>query len=301
MSQRVSKQLSLKQNFLKNKLAKYDNANFNQNDMISYLNEHSPFYDELNVVLQRLWPNINVYEMKVFKKNQPIRIKPNIQRYMFVKAFTHKSYFKDKPDERFYFNYERLEFVGDAHLNYLLNRWVFHEFSQYGEKIMSKVYAYLKSTKFLSQVFDALKLQPLVRKHNECELTDKLKEDMVESFIHAFYCNFGESMTKVLINKFMAYFDKNNILYSCVDFYSMLNEMWYEKYGGLDEFQGYSMKDCVLFNVKQNRKLPRHKQWICFGYSINGYEYRNRWRVNCSSKRDLLEKMAESILVLGLL
>jgi len=224
--------------------------------------------------------------------NEYLDIRTHHQKYLFVKALSHKSHSIDSED-KIHYSYERMEFMGDANLNYLLKRWVYHNFTKnYDEYCMSEVYSHVRSTKFLYKLFDLLDLEECVMKLSEVEITDKLKEDMLESFFHAFYCNFGMKFTKCLLNHLMNGLvkDKKELIKSSIKMKSVLNELVYAR------FQK-PLEEIVGFKAKMNKQT---KLFTCEEYTLELEEgkketHKTNSNDNDTSKRDLIERICEIV------
>ncbi len=116
---------------------------------------------------------------------------------LFHKALTHSSYGLD--------NYERLEFLGDSILDFLIAKYYFQDKS-YDEGELSRMRAHTVSMENLCQVFDGLGVSEYVKLGKSCKsLTDSIKCDMFEALVAAIYLdsNLQECEKFVLSNIFL--------------------------------------------------------------------------------------------------
>lgn len=257
------------------------NKNKMRMKMINKLNNEKKFkyiYNFINDnIINKHWSVENNRHLDIFSKKQ---------RYNFIKTFYHKSFFNFENDNEIKYFYERLEYIGDSLLNYLVKRWIFHNFN-YQEGILSKISSYMISNKFYVKLFDKLQFTNLVKLGKGVELTDNIKEDVIEGFIYSFYVNFGMKYTKCFVNKLLSDENKSDILNKSFDNLSILNNYFMDKYKK-------NIKEVLNWKVKQGRD----KKWICLGYSINGTFHKNRRFIKCNSFKELKETLSKDILEL---
>ncbi len=247
-----------------------------------YLNQ--PRFDYIfehieNKVFKRYWKNGVSNDNLLNKRN----------KHLFVKCFIHSSYSIDNNDLNT--NYERIEFLGDIELNLMIKKWVYTKFASYTPFILTSVDSYMKSTKFLSKIYDLLDFEKVIIKKKDILTTDKMKEDIVEAFFHAVYTNIGYDRSKCLVN---------NLLNELIDGkYDDLIKISIKKKQILNEkiFEQYKtpMKDIIKFEIKQDKKT---KLFNCLSYSIGsqkfslqGYVFENL------NKNELIEEVSGYILV----
>ena len=105
-------------------------------------------------------------------------------RDLITRALTHPSKSKN--------NYQRLEFLGDSILNFLVGEFLFKNCEkQEGE--LTVLRAHYVSEEHLSECFDELQLEDFVIKGKSLkqELTPAIKGDIMESIIAAIYLDGG--------------------------------------------------------------------------------------------------------------
>ena len=272
----------LKQQYINNLLKPLNKNHIDRKEMINHFNneKYNDFYTKINTVISKYWNVEKDSHLDIFNE------KHNQSRYMFVKALTHKSYFLNK-ENPFYYNYEKIEFAGDCHLNYVIKSYVFKNFSKYGNQhLLSKVSTYLISMKFYKRLFDDLGLYHCVFfDKDKNKITDSIKEDLVESFIYAFRCNYGDRYTRCLVNKLLDKYSFQWILEKSISYKSILNEEIFKKYNK-------SINDVVKFLIKKNNK----NEFYCVGYKINRVFHKNKIYMTDKNKNDLIEKLCEYVL-----
>lgn len=137
-------------------------------------------------------------------------------------ALTHSSLSNEIGGE----NYERLEFLGDAIIEFVVSDFIY-KFDYLDSGLLSKLRASLVSTKNFCQISTNLNLDKCLRKSKSLNtLSDKTKADIWESLIGAVYLDGGLLKAKELIEKFILV-DENNIkehLINCIDYKTKLQE-----------------------------------------------------------------------------
>jgi len=112
---------------------------------------------------------------------------------LYVQAFTHKSCLKEDPSLE---SYERLEFIGDSVLGFVITRWLYDNYSNQMEGFLTKARTKLVRGEMLASVGRKLGLQHLVRMDKKgmsmgWQNNMKLLEDVTESLIGAVYLDLG--------------------------------------------------------------------------------------------------------------
>lgn len=115
---------------------------------------------------------------------------PVKKMYLFARALTHSSYVNESPHAQE--DNERLEFLGDAVLDFLAGAWAFHHFPEMAEGELTKVRSALVRTEQLAAFARSLSFGPALRL-GRGELTsggrdrDTLLCDAFEAFVGALY------------------------------------------------------------------------------------------------------------------
>lgn len=143
--------------------------------------------------------------MKIFKK---LDFNPtNINLY--YQAFTHTSYSNENPS---YVSYERLEFLGDAILEFIISEYLYKE-RHLEEGVMTKMRARYVCEEALATYARELKFQDDIKlggSESEMGANDTIMADVFEAFIAAMYLDMGLQFTKDMVLKIIVkYIDKN--------------------------------------------------------------------------------------------
>lgn len=172
----------------------------------------------------------------------------DIGKYMFktniiTKALTHSSYSED--------NYERLEFLGDSILDFLIAD-ILYKIDGYREDELTRARANIVSEDNLSKVFDYLNIENLVKLGKSCPyVTKAIKCDIVESIIACIYLESGLDGCKDFI--------KNNF---------NLHPSEKKDYKSL--FQEYAQKEKLNFNYKLDKTVgPAHNLTFYISLIVN--------------------------------
>ena len=131
-------------------------------------------------------PDLN----KLFKT---INVKPKDES-IFLLALTHPSNNVDANTK--HFDYERLEYMGDAVLDYVSADLIFHEFQDMEPGNMSKLRSYLVKTHSLSNYARNIELYNYIKVGNSLsashiQQSDRILEDSFEALIGAIYLDQG--------------------------------------------------------------------------------------------------------------
>ena len=157
--------------------------------------------------------------MKIFKT---LNFNPtNINLY--YEAFTHTSYSNENPS---FTSYERLEFLGDAVLEFIISDYLYKE-RHLPEGVMTKMRARYVCEEALATYAHDLKFEQDI-KLGGCEAetgpNNTILADVFEAFVAAMYLDMGLNETKEIVLKIIVkYIDKNiDFLH---DYKSILQEL----------------------------------------------------------------------------
>lgn len=155
--------------------------------------------------------------MKIFKK---INLNPtNINLYL--EAFTHTSYSNENPS---YTSYERLEFLGDAILEFIISEYLYKN-CHYEEGLMTKMRAGYVCEKALSTYAKELKFEDEIKLGGcESKPNDTILADVFESFIAALYLDQGIEYTKDFVIDIVTKYIENGVDF-LQDYKSKLQEL----------------------------------------------------------------------------
>ena len=103
-------------------------------------------------------------------------------------ALTHSSIKKNIKHKKV-FNYERLEFLGDRILGFIISDMLFKKFPDFQEGDLSILFQKYTNTKFLSKAAIRLNLNKfvVVQKGDSLEKKDSIMSDLIESIIASIY------------------------------------------------------------------------------------------------------------------
>ncbi len=128
---------------------------------------------------------------------------------LYYEAFTHTSYSNENPS---FTSYERLEFLGDAILEFILSEYLYKE-RQLPEGIMTRMRARYVCEEALATYARDLKFEKDIKlggSELETGPNDTIMADVFEAFIAALYLDMGLDFTKELVLKIITkYIDKN--------------------------------------------------------------------------------------------
>ena len=126
---------------------------------------------------------------------------------LLVRAFTHSSYVNEHKREE---SYERLEFLGDAALNYIVGLYLYDTFPSFAEGKLSKVRACTVDRETIAEVIDELGLLRFMRiGKGSGDIVNgssvKVKCDLFEAILGATVIDNGEdiSVAKEIVEKFL--------------------------------------------------------------------------------------------------
>ena len=117
-------------------------------------------------------------------------------------ALTHSSIKTIKKQKKI-FNYERLEFLGDRILGFIISDLIFKKFPNFQEGDLSIIFQKYTNAKFLSKVAISLNLNKfvVVQKGDRLEKKDSIMSDLIESIIAAIYVDSNLDNAKHFIEK----------------------------------------------------------------------------------------------------
>ena len=157
--------------------------------------------------------------MKIFKT---LDINPtNVNLY--YEAFTHTSYSNENPS---FANYERLEFLGDAILEFILSEYLYKE-RQLPEGVMTRMRSRYVCEEALATYAKDLKFERDIKlggSELESGPNDTIMADVFEAFIAATYLDKGLDFTKEMVLKIITKKKNKNVDF-LHDYKSTLQEL----------------------------------------------------------------------------
>jgi ribonuclease III len=148
---------------------------------------------------------------------------------IFLEALTHKSFFHENPDKADAYN-ERLEFLGDSVLGFVVVEYLFLSDYKLTESVMAKTKSYLVKESVLSEIANAIFLGKYLRLGKGEEVTGgrtkrSLLADAVEALLGAVYIDGGyENARSLIIRLFKGKIDKIILSGEFHDFKTELQE-----------------------------------------------------------------------------
>ena len=129
-------------------------------------------------------------------------------------ALTHSSTKNNNKQKRI-FNYERLEFLGDRILGFIISDFIFKKFPNFQEGDLSIIFQKYTNAKFLSIIATNLNLNKfvIVQKGDSLEKKESIMSDLVESIIAAIYIDSNLENARLFIkNKIFNNLKINNVI-----------------------------------------------------------------------------------------
>ena len=157
--------------------------------------------------------------MKVFKT---LNFSPtNVNLY--YEAFTHTSYSNENPSLN---SYERLEFLGDAILEFIISEYLYKE-RNLEEGVMTKTRARYVCEEALATYAKDLKFEQDVKiggSEHEGKPNDTILADVFEAFVAALYLDKGMEFTKEVVLRIVTKYIKDKVDF-LHDYKSTLQEL----------------------------------------------------------------------------
>jgi ribonuclease-3 len=122
---------------------------------------------------------------------------------LLIEALTHRSFYHENPDKSADHN-ERLEFLGDSVLGFVIVEYLFFLDKKFTESVMAKTKSYLVKESVLSEVANSISLGRYLRLGKGEEASGgrskkSLLADAVEAFLGAVYLDGGYKKVRELI------------------------------------------------------------------------------------------------------
>ena len=116
-------------------------------------------------------------------------------------ALTHSSIKKNNKQKKI-FNYERLEFLGDRILGFIVSDLIYKKFPNFQEGELNTLFQKYTNTKFLSNIAISLNLNKfvIVQKGDSLEKKDSIMSDLIESIIAAIYIDSNLENSRLFVN-----------------------------------------------------------------------------------------------------
>jgi ribonuclease-3 len=142
---------------------------------------------------------------------------------IYEEALTHKSFANES---RLDYSYQKLEFLGDAIINYLVSKFLYAKNLE-NEAEMTKWKINLVQTKSLARACREINLDKLIRLGNSetiDNISTKILDDVFEAFCAAVYLDSGESKVVDILNlTLFKYYNEGESVFE-KDYKSILQE-----------------------------------------------------------------------------
>ncbi len=178
-------------------------------------------------------------------------------------ALTHSSIKINNKQKRI-FNYERLEFLGDRILGFIISDLIFKKFPNFQEGDLSIIFQKYTNAKFLSNIAISLNLNKfvIVQKGDALEKKDSIMSDLIESIIAAIYIDSNlENVRRFINNKIL-----NNL--------KIKNVINKHPKTLLQEYSLKYFKTIPVYSVEEKRGLD-HEPEFKVTVTINSENYAN--------------------------
>lgn len=185
---------------------------------------------------------------------------------IFLEALTHKSFFHENPDKADAYN-ERLEFLGDSVLGFVVVEYLFLSDYNLTESVMAKTKSYLVKESVLSEIANTIFLGKYLRLGKGEEVTGgrtkrSLLADAVEALLGAVYIDGGYEKARSLIIRLFR--EKIDAIMRSGEFHDFKTEL--------------QEKTQLLFNTIPEYKIIRqegaeHKKLFTIEVYIEGERY----------------------------
>lgn len=186
---------------------------------------------------------------------------------LFLTALTHPSYPATYPNGGSSGEFQRLEFLGDAILNFFIASELYTRFPEANEGVLSRLRSILVSKKFLAKIARSLKLaaaNPFFNERNGADAgNDKILSDMFEALIAAVYFDRGKkAVNRFLFKHFNPYFNQKKLIAFDPNPKSTLQEYAQKKSGILPvyrtTFEKKRMRFTAYVTIKRRMKTKGH-------------------------------------------
>ena len=139
-------------------------------------------------------------DFSIFEKKLNLNFK---NKDLLIQAFVHRSFLNENPDFNLGHN-ERLEFLGDAVLSFVVSTWLFKEFPQFFEGKLTSLRSNLVKTTSLTKVAQKLKVGDYLllskgEKESQGQQNPTLLANAMEAIIGAIFLDQGVKVAKDFI------------------------------------------------------------------------------------------------------
>lgn len=148
-------------------------------------------------------------------------------RNLLLEALTHRSFYHEHPEQASGYN-ERLEFLGDSVLGFVIVEYLYSLESRLPESVMAKTKSYIVKEAVLSELASQISLGKYLRLGKGEETTGgrakrSLLADAVEAILGALYLDGGLESARTLILGFLK--EKIDVIISSGEFHDFKTEL----------------------------------------------------------------------------
>jgi len=149
------------------------------------------------------------------------------KKELLIEALTHRSFYHENPDKAKGYN-ERLEFLGDSVLGFVIVEYLFLFKGKLTESVMAKTKSYLVKESILSEIASSISLGKYLRlgkgeETNGGRTKRSLLADAVEAILGAVYIDGGYKKTRELILRLFK--EKIDTILSSGEFHDFKTEL----------------------------------------------------------------------------
>jgi len=195
-------------------------------------------------------------------------INPNDLSY-YVIALTHRSYANE---HNLNYSYQRLEYLGDSILGYLVAEYLFNKYKNEDEGYLTIVRKKMIQSKAEAYAAKSINLQNFIlfghgmKNHQDI---DKILEDCFESLIGAIYLDQGIKEVKKLLYKTLFMFEGQDVLEEAIDYKTLVQEalvkhntknaLYHTKQINKDSFESILQADGIVYGrgSGHNKKIAQ--------------------------------------------
>ncbi|MEW6161954.1 MAG: ribonuclease III [Nitrospirota bacterium] len=200
---------------------------------------------------------------------------------LLIEALTHKSFYHENPDKAVAYN-ERLEFLGDSILGFVIVEYLFFSDRKFTESVMAKIKSYLVKESILSEIANSISLGKYLRLGKGEEATGgrakkSLLADAIEALLGAIYIDGGyKKVRELLLRLFREKIDA--ILHSTefCDFKTELQEKTQLLFGAIPEYK------IIKQEGEEHRKI----------FTVEVYVAGKRFGTGCGKSKKEAETLA---------
>lgn len=184
------------------------------------------------------------------------------KKELFEQAFTHRSYLNETREKLS--SNERLEFLGDSILSFVVSQYLYRKYPAYNEGILTNIRSLLVNTKSLAIIAKELDFGSLLKlskgeKESKGRQNQSLLADCFESFIGALYLDQGIERVSKFLNEVLLYKTEEIIK----------NKSFKDPKSLLQEYVQAKKQNSPMYKVLEESG-PAHAKRFKIGAYVNG-------------------------------